>query len=171
MTSGHTYLVQFWVNDGRNIGQSRTETVTGGTNTSAPLNFGSDGTGPGQYIIGTFVANSSGGQTLTLTPFSSGPNPNAQINLFQVRDISAVAGLAPRFTGIAMHGTTLSMQATNGQPDAPFVLLESTNAQRQLSQWTPILTNSFDANGSINLSTSVVIPTDRQEFFILRTQP
>src|SRR6266436_5386413 len=64
MTPGNTYLTQLWVNDGRNIGESRSETVTGGTNTSAPLTFGSDGSGPGQYIIGTFVADSSGSQTL-----------------------------------------------------------------------------------------------------------
>ena len=48
MTPGHAYLVELWVNDGRNIGESRTETITGGTNTSGPLSFGSDGSGPGQ---------------------------------------------------------------------------------------------------------------------------
>src|SRR6267154_5691233 len=88
MTPGNTYLIQLWVNDGRNIGQSRSETVTGADITSAPLCYGSDGTGPGQYIIGTFVADSSGSQTLILTPFSSGPNPQPLINLFQVRDIT-----------------------------------------------------------------------------------
>src|SRR5258706_1544852 len=97
MTPGNTYLIQFWVNDGRNIGQSRSETITGGGSTSAPLSFGSDGTGPGQYIIGTFVADSSGAQTLTLTPFSTGPNPDPQINLFQVRDITP--GVPPIITG------------------------------------------------------------------------
>src|SRR6267154_5219461 len=76
MTPGHLYLAQVWVNDGRNIGQSRSETVTGGTNTSASLSFGSDGSGPGQYIIGTFVANSSGGQTLILNASSTGANPS-----------------------------------------------------------------------------------------------
>src|SRR5207247_6942832 len=85
MTPGHLYLVQLWVNDGRDIGQSRSETVTGGANVSAPLSFGSDGSGPGQYIVGTFVANSSGGQTLSLKAASTGANPSPQINLFQVR--------------------------------------------------------------------------------------
>jgi len=88
MTPGNTYLIQVWVNDGRNIGQSRSETVTGGDSTSAPLSFGSDGTGPGQYVIGTFVADNSGAQTLTMTASSSGPNPEPLINLFQVRDIT-----------------------------------------------------------------------------------
>src|SRR3989442_12675602 len=70
------------------LAKSRSETLTGGDSTSAPLSYGSDGTGPGQYIIGTFVADSSGSQTLILTPLSSGPNPEPLINLFQVRDIT-----------------------------------------------------------------------------------
>src|SRR6266436_9793334 len=89
MTPGNTYLIQFWVNDGRNIGEARSETLTGGANTSAPISYGSDGSGSGQYVIGTFVANSSGGQTLILNAFSSGANPSPQVNLFQVRDITS----------------------------------------------------------------------------------
>lgn len=87
MTPGHTYLLQFWVNDGRNSTvNARTETVTGGANTSAALAYGSGSSGPGQYIVGTFVATSSGAETITLTP---GPNiPSAQFNLLQVRDIT-----------------------------------------------------------------------------------
>ncbi len=99
MAPGNTYLVQFWVNDGRNIGQSRTETMTGGANTSAPISYGSDGSGPGQYIIGTFVADGTGGQTLTLTASSSGPDPDPQINLLQVRDIT----LKPNVTWQSPH--------------------------------------------------------------------
>ncbi|GEM_PF-5579513 len=168
MIPGHTYLVQFWVNDGRSIGQARSETITGGTNTSAPLSFGSDGSGPGQYIIGTFVADSTGDQTLTLTAFSSGANPDPQINLLQVRDITAT--LALRFTSIAVRGTTLTITATNGPVNAPYVLLGSPDLTLPRAQWTPVLTNSFDANGGINLSTNVVNPNNRQEFYLLQTQ-
>src|SRR6266481_1660182 len=170
MTPGNTYLIQFWVNDGRSIGETRSETVTGGANTSAPLSFGSDGSGPGQYIIGTFVADSSGGQTLTVTPFSTGANPNAQINLFQVRDITATLVPAPTITGFAVSGSTLTLTATNGPSNGAFVLLGSANLRLPLAQWTPVLTNSFDENGRINLSTNVVNPSNPQEFYILRTQ-
>jgi hypothetical protein len=162
MTPGHLYLIQLWVNDGRNIGESRSQTVTGGTNTSPPLNFGSDGSGPGQYIIGTFVANSSGGQTVVLDAFSTGSNPSAQINLVQVRDIT------PVITGIAVSGPTLAITATNGPANGEFVLLQSTNMTVRPSQWTPVLTNSFDANGGISLSTNVVSPGNPQQFYILQ---
>jgi hypothetical protein len=90
MTQGDTYLVEFWVNDGRNIGQARSETLTGGANTSAQLSFGSDGSGPGQYIIGELVADATGLETITLNAYSSGANPDPQINLFQVREIATV---------------------------------------------------------------------------------
>src|SRR5882762_9467409 len=81
MTPGHLYLVQFWVNDARSLGSLRSETITGGANTSAPINYGTnpDGSGPGQYIIGTFIANSSRGQTLSLNSIGGVP---PQINLF-----------------------------------------------------------------------------------------
>ncbi len=167
MVPGNTYLVQVWVNDGRNIGQSRSETIRGGTNTSAPLSYGSDGNGPGQYIIGTFVADSSGSQTLILTPFSSGPNPDPQINLVQVRDITP----SPlRVTGISVNGPTLTLMATNGPANAAFTLLASADLTRPLAQWTSVLTNSFDANGAMNLSTNVVDPSKPHQFYILKTQ-
>jgi Tfp pilus assembly protein PilX len=169
MTPGHTYLVELWVNDGRSIGQSRSETITGGTNTSAALSFGSDGSGPGQYIIGTFVADSSGSQTLVLTAFSSGPNPDPQINLLQIRDLTS--SLLPRITSIAVAGPTLTMTATNGPANGGFTLLGSADLKVPLAQWTPVLTNSFDGNGAMNLSTNVVGPSQPYQFYILRTQP
>ena len=89
MTAGNTYLVELWVNDGRNATvNARTLTVTGGANTSAPLALGSGDSGPGQFIIGTFVADASGSESIALTPGAGGYG--AQINLLQVRDITVV---------------------------------------------------------------------------------
>jgi PEP-CTERM motif len=87
MTIGDTYLVELWVNDARNSTTAqRTESVTGGANTSAFLSYGPAG-GAGQFIIGTFVANTAS-ESLSL---NAGPNfPSAQLNLFQVRDLGAV---------------------------------------------------------------------------------
>jgi len=89
MTSGDTYAVQVWVNDGRNSTvNARTETITGGGSTSASLAYGSGDTGAGQFVIGTFVADVSGAETLT---FTAGPTiPSAQFNLIQVRDLTPV---------------------------------------------------------------------------------
>ena len=88
MTVGNTYLVQFWVNDGRNdTVNQRTETITGGLNTSLYLAYGSGSSGPGQYVLGTFVAVDPS-ETLTLTPGAA--FPSAQFNLLQVRDLTPV---------------------------------------------------------------------------------
>ena len=102
MTSGDTYLVELWVNDGRNSTvNQRTETFTGGTSTSAFLDYGSGNSGPGQFIIGTFLADSSGSETITLTPGAAFPSP--QLNLFEVRDITAV----PEPSAMALMGSGL----------------------------------------------------------------
>ncbi len=107
MTQGDTYLVQLWVNDGRNSTvNQRTETITGGANTSLSLAYGSGSSGPGQYVIGTFVAGTTS-ETLTLTP---GPAiPSAQFNLFQVRDISPVPEPSAIALGLAGFGLLIGL--------------------------------------------------------------
>lgn len=89
MTAGDDYLVELWVSDGRNSTvNQRTETITGGANTSAFLDYGSGSSGFGQYVVGSFVADASGDETLTLTPGAA--FPSAQFNLLQVRDVTPV---------------------------------------------------------------------------------
>lgn len=121
MTVGDTYQLEFWVNDGRNnVTAERTETLTGGSNTSAPLAFGTgpNGTSPGQYIIGTFVADSSGAETLTINPFGGADiGASAQINLLQLRDITGVpepATVAILVTGVGAMFRGLRRKATAG---------------------------------------------------------
>ena len=86
MTAGNTYLVEAWVNDGR--GNGRTETVSGGANTSAALTIAPSPGGPGQYVIGTFVADGTGSETISFAPGAGGYGP--MLNLLQVRDITPV---------------------------------------------------------------------------------
>jgi hypothetical protein len=73
----------------------------------------------------------------------------------------------PVITRISVSGTTLTIAATNGLADEQFVLLGSTNLLLSANQWTPILTNSFDGSGNLNLSTNVIKPGIPQEFYIL----
>jgi hypothetical protein len=86
MTLGDSYLVEVWVQDGRNSSvNSRAETITGGANTSASLAYGSGSSGPGQFIIGTFVAGTTN-ETIALNPGGSF-SPSSQLNIMQVRDL------------------------------------------------------------------------------------
>src|SRR6266436_1798542 len=90
MTPGDTYLLQFCVQDGRNSTTAeRSETITGGANTAAALAYGAGSSGPGQYILGTFVADGTGMETLTLNALGGADiGPSAQVNLMQLRDIT-----------------------------------------------------------------------------------
>ncbi|HEV2695231.1 MAG TPA: LamG-like jellyroll fold domain-containing protein [Verrucomicrobiae bacterium] len=74
---------------------------------------------------------------------------------------------APRFTGISLSGTSLSLSITNGAPGGPWALLQSTNIALPLSQWQTNRTGSFDFSG--NLFTNIVnTATNSQEFYILK---
>jgi PEP-CTERM motif-containing protein len=106
MAPGDTYLLEFWVQDGRNSTTAeRSETLTGGANTSAALAYGFGNSGPGQYIIGTFVADGTAAETLTLNAFGGADiGPSAQVNLLQLRDITPVP--EPASLGILAIGAT-----------------------------------------------------------------
>jgi len=86
LTSGHSYLVQIWVDDSRGCcGQNRTETVTstGGNTVALSYNLPGGEGGVGQYVIGSFVASGTS-QAFTLTG-----NASTQINALQVRDTTS----------------------------------------------------------------------------------
>ena len=85
--------------------------------------------------------------------------------------LQLVVTLSPKpaiFTGINVNGTTLTISATNGVASGQFVLLGTTNLLLPLNQWTPILTNDFDASGNLSLSTNIVDPNNPLEFYLLQ---
>ena len=79
------------------------------------------------------------------------------------------AGPAPqpaaptRFTAFSLSGTTLSLSGTNGVPYGPYVVLTSTNLAQG---WTPVATNSFDANGNFSYG-AAYDSSDRQRFYTI----
>ena len=97
LTTGHQYLVQFWVSDprGSNLA-TRVETITsstGGDSNFPTLAYEGPGSIDGQYVIGTFTADATGNETLNLTASNTNPSfgdgGSAQVNLLQVRDITS----------------------------------------------------------------------------------
>jgi hypothetical protein len=83
LSVGSTYEIELWADDGR--GNDRIQTFTGGANTSATLFVGPSSGGPGQFILGTFVADGTGSETI------SASSPTGPIlNLAQIRDITPV---------------------------------------------------------------------------------
>jgi autotransporter-associated beta strand protein len=84
-----------------------------------------------------------------------------------VLSVAVGAKPVPRITNISLSGTTLAIYGTNGASNGQYVLLGSTNVAKPLNQWTPLLTNHFDVNGIINLSTNIVNLALPREFYIL----
>ena len=88
------------------IGNFRTATISSGVgDNSGVLSYPANGTGQGQFIIGTFVADASGTQSILIDPSQNGdPNSgSAQINLVQVRDL----GVIPEPSCMALAGLGL----------------------------------------------------------------
>jgi autotransporter-associated beta strand protein len=96
LTSGHKYQVQLWAGDPRTgISTNRAEWIydgIGGATNLLKLNMTATNGGLGQWVIGSFTADSSS-QNFTLdatAPGNPGNNNVVQINAIQVRDVSAV---------------------------------------------------------------------------------
>jgi hypothetical protein len=104
LTPGDDYLMQFWVSDPRNsVTQTRVESLasSSGGDTNAPtLDYEAPGSTDGQWVTGTFVADSSETEQLDLSASNSNPSTgdagSPQVNLFQLRDITNV--LPPQWT-------------------------------------------------------------------------
>jgi hypothetical protein len=99
LTVGQKYLFQSWVNESR--GGNGAETLTSGGVTSAVLTFNSgpnaDG-GVGQYVIGTFTADSSS-QVITYTGDTS-HSSYPEVSGFQLRTVPEPSTVVLLITGL-----------------------------------------------------------------------
>jgi hypothetical protein len=84
-----------------------------------------------------------------------------------VATVVSVVMPVPIITHIGLSGTTLTINATNGVVNGQYILLESTNVALPRAQWTPVLTNVFDNNGNLSLSTNIVNSGIPLEFYLL----
>lgn len=85
--------------------------------------------------------------TLSVVVGPAGPTTNANI------------------TSVTLSGTNLLIHGTNNNvPNSSFrfVVLTSTNLSTPLSNWTPVLTNTFNANGTFDYTNPIVPGTARQ---------
>jgi alpha-L-fucosidase len=143
LTPGRTCQVQCWVADYRSYGLTRSETFSG--NNSPTLGYN-----PGQYVIGTFTADSTS-QSFTLTA-----NASVQLNALQVRDVTTVQGptaggwASP--TNLAIGQSTLvTVTVTNGtSPSITNVTLDAS----QLGVAPPIVL--YSAGGNVFTNTVTV---------------
>ena len=144
-------------------------TVCDVNNTGTALTAGS------YLLISNDVAGAPGAVTGTLPPvtvtgggIAPGTTASLQIHNGLQLVVSPITPSIPVLTSFVISGPTLSFMATNGPRGGNFVLLESTNLALPFSQWTQLLTNSFDGSGNLNLSTNILGPANPQEFYMLQ---
>jgi hypothetical protein len=72
----------------------------------------------------------------------------------------------PIITSISLSGTSLVISGTGGTAGFQFAVLTSTNLVLPLSQWTPIVTNTFTGG---NFSVTITVdPSVPQNFYMLK---
>jgi autotransporter-associated beta strand protein len=71
----------------------------------------------------------------------------------------------PHITSVSLSGTSLVISGTNGTAGLQFAVLSSTNLMLPLSQWTPVVTNTF--TGGSWSTTNTVDPSVPQIFYML----
>jgi fibronectin-binding autotransporter adhesin len=75
----------------------------------------------------------------------------------------------PYITSVSLSGTSLVISGTNGTAGRQFVVLTSTNLVLPLSQWTPVVTNTFTGG---NFSVTITVdPSAPQNFYYLDVLP
>ena len=137
------------------------------TNVGASLYYTLDGSLPGTnaFLYSGPVSMTNSG-SLRATAIETGYN-----NSVAAGAAFTIVALPPlRITSISVNGPTLTLKAANGSTNGVYYLLTSTNVKMPLSQWARVLTNHFDGNGNLILSTNIINPADAQRFFMLQMQ-
>ncbi len=118
------------------------------------------------FVAGTYTGSFT---SSNLPPLSAGLawDLSGLASSGSIKVVSGGASPQPHITGVGLNGTTLTITATNGQSDETYYLLESTNVALPLGQWIPVLTNTYDVNGNLNLSTNIVNRSIPRMFYIL----
>ena len=82
--------------------------------------------------------------------------------------LSITVSPPPVLGGVSVSGTNLVITGANGCAGLTYYVLSTTNLLLPISQWTPIATNTWSANGNFSVTlTNVVNPSMPQCFYLL----
>jgi autotransporter-associated beta strand protein len=70
---------------------------------------------------------------------------------------------------VMIGGTNFAFSGTNGPAGVQYSILTSTNVTMNTTNWTPLVTNSFNSDGSYNYTN--MAPTNKAAFFRLKSPP
>jgi autotransporter-associated beta strand protein len=103
---------------------------------------------------------------VVLPPLTSGLLWNTN-NLIVDGTISIDALPRPSFAAPTFSGNDLILSGTGGAANGTYYILASTNITVPLTNWTVLVTNTFDASGGFSF-TNAVNPGSPQQFFTLK---
>ena len=88
---------------------------------------------------------------------------------FGLDDVSVTPAVAPLgIASLTLSGSDLVINGINGQSNATYYILTSTNLSQPLTQWTPIATNQPATTGNFTLTaTNALDRTAPQHYYIL----
>lgn len=101
---------------------------------------------------------------LELPPLTSGLGWNSSI--LNTSGVLTVVVVPPVISSVAVSQGALVFQGSSGVPGANFYLLGSTNLAAPMTNWIPVLTNTFDNNGNFDF-TNLLNTNGPQSFFRL----
>jgi uncharacterized repeat protein (TIGR03806 family) len=139
--------------------------ILSSTNPAVSLYYTLNGSLPGtNALLYSGLINVTNSLTLRAVAAQGGYN-----NSVAASSAFTVVALPPlRITSIGVNGPTLTLQGLNGPTNGLYYLLTTTDVNKPLSQWTRLLTNNFDANGKLILSTNIINPADPRKFYLLQ---
>lgn len=110
---------------------------------------------PGNYI----ATNLWDGTTLTVSGSFNVNLSAAQSKLFRL-------ALPPPsvISNVTLSGDSLVFSGTNGVANGSYTVLVSANIATALTNWTVLMTNSFDASGAFQV-TNTIPPGNLQQFY------
>jgi alpha-galactosidase len=114
-----------------------------------------------------FNATTYSGGFSNITPAIPGLNLAWNTNGLSAGVVSVVSqATPPPKLALSMGANGIVFVGSNGVPGWPYFLLASTNVGMPLSNWTPLLSNAFDANGNFIFTNSP--SSNAQQFFIVQ---
>ena len=116
-----------------------------------------------------FDAPTYNGSFASVTPATPGASLTWDLSTLSTDGTLRVqAGSArPQIAATGLSNGAFVFSGAGGSPNGTYHVISSTNIALPLINWTPFLTNTFDASGNFSV-TNVVDPNTKQRFFLLQ---
>ena len=106
-------------------------------------------------------------QDAAITPGAT-PNPKVELTALDVIGYHLVPAPVPVITSITLAGTNLVIHGVNGLASGAYTVLTATNITLPRAQWTPVATNSLNANGAFAFTAvNAVNPRNPRQYYLL----